>query len=101
MIDDIATISTNNDKELGKLIADAFRAVGETGIVTMEPSEGGTTEVEIVEGVEYEKGFSHAEFITDKEKSIAELENALVLLMDSKSRFNKANTTSVRACYKR
>ena len=84
MIDDIATISTNNDKELGVLIADAFRSVGETGIVTMEPSEGGTTEVEIVEGVEYEKGFSHGEFITDKEKSIAELDNALVLLMDSK-----------------
>ena len=56
MIDDIATISTNNDKELGKLIADAFRAVGETGVVTMEPSDAGVTEVEIVEGVEYNKG---------------------------------------------
>ena len=84
MIDDIATISTNNDKELGKLIADAFRSVGQTGVVTMEPSEGGLTEVEIVEGVEYEKGFSHGEFITEKDKSIAELDNALVLLMDSK-----------------
>ena len=84
MIDDIATISTNNDKELGKLIADAFRAVGETGVVTMEPSDGGVTKVEIVEGVEYNKGFSHAEFITNKEKNVSELENALVLLMDSK-----------------
>jgi len=84
MIDDIATISTNNDKELGKLIADAFRAVGETGIVTMEPSEGGDTMVEVVEGVEYVKGFCHAEFVTDKEKSISELDNPLVLLMDSK-----------------
>ena len=84
MIDDIATISTNNDKELGKLIADAFRSVGQTGVVTMEPSEGGLTEVEIVEGVEYEKGFSHGEFITDKDKGTAELDNALVLLMDSK-----------------
>ena len=84
MIDDIATISTNNDKELGRLIADAFRSVGQTGVVTMEPSEGGVTEVEIVEGVEYEKGFSHGEFITDKDKGTAELDNALVLLMDSK-----------------
>ena len=84
MIDDIATISTNNDKELGKLIADAFRAVGETGVVTMEPSDGGVTKVEIVEGVEYNRGFSHAEFITNKEKNVSELENALVLLMDSK-----------------
>ena len=84
MIDDIATISTNNDKQLGTLIADAFRAVGETGVVTMEPSDSGVTEVEIVEGVEYHRGFSHGEFITDKEKNIAELDNALVLLMDSK-----------------
>ena len=50
----------------------------------MEPSDGGVTEVEIVEGVEYHKGFSHGEFITDKEKNISELDNALVLLMDSK-----------------
>jgi len=84
MIDDIATISTNNDKELGSLIADAFRSVDETGVVAMEPSEGGVTEVKIVEGVEYMKGFCHGEFITDKEKSTAELENSLVLLMDSR-----------------
>ena len=50
----------------------------------MEPSDGGVTKVEIVEGVEYNKGFSHAEFITNKEKNVSELENALVLLMDSK-----------------
>ena len=66
----------------------------------MEPSDGGVTEVEIVEGVEYEKGFSHAEFITNKEKKYAELENALVLINGFKSRFNKTNTTSTRVCYK-
>ena len=44
----IATISTNNDEKLGKLIGDAFREVGETGVVTMEPTEGGATEIEIV-----------------------------------------------------
>tara|TARA_R110002012_G_scaffold412_5_gene1615 strand:- start:7228 stop:8775 length:1548 start_codon:yes stop_codon:yes gene_type:complete len=84
MIDQIATISTNNDPELGKLIADAFREVGETGVVIMEPSNLGETKVEIVEGVEYYKGFCHGEFITDKEKVTAELENPLILLMDSK-----------------
>jgi len=83
MIDDIATISTNNDKKLGNLIASAFRSVGETGVVAMEPSEG-LTEVKVVEGIEYVKGFSHGEFITDKDKVTAELDNALVLLMDSK-----------------
>ena len=84
MIDQIATISTNNDKELGKLIGDAFREVGETGVVTMEPSEGGITEVEIVEGVEYGKGYTHPNFVTNKEKNTVELDNALVLIMDSK-----------------
>ena len=84
MIDQIATISTNNDKELGKLIGNAFREVGETGVVTMEPSEGGITEVEIVEGVEYGKGYAHPNFVTNKEKNTVELDNALVLIMDSK-----------------
>ena len=56
MIDDIATISTNNDSELGKLIGDAFREVGETGIVTLGVSENGITETEIVDGIEYHKG---------------------------------------------
>ena len=54
MIDQIATIATNNDAELGKLIGEAFREVGETGVVMMEPSSLGETAVEILEGVEYE-----------------------------------------------
>jgi chaperonin GroEL len=84
MIDNIATISTNNDKELGKLIADAFREVGKTGVVTMEGSETGDTEVKIVEGVEYNKGFAHINFTTDKDKSTVDLENPLMLIMESK-----------------
>jgi len=84
MIDQIATISTNNDKELGKLIADAFRSVGETGIVMMESSALGATEVEMVEGVEYEKGYAHANLINNKEKNTVELDNTLVLIMESK-----------------
>jgi chaperonin GroEL len=84
MIDQIATISTNNDKELGKLIGNAFREVGETGVVIMEPSSLGETEVEIVEGVEYNKGVLNPNLITDKEKNICELENPLVLIIDSK-----------------
>ena len=84
MIDDIATISTNNDKKLGKLIGDAFRKVGETGVVTLGVSENGTTEIEIVDGIEYYKGYCHQNFITDQEKATAELENPLVLIMESK-----------------
>ena len=84
MIDDIAAISTNNDKKLGKLIGDAFREVGETGVVTLGVSENGTTEIEIVDGIEYYKGYCHQNFITNQEKATAELENPLVLIMESK-----------------
>ena len=55
-IKQIATISTNNDSELGELIANAFISVGKTGVVIMEPSQHGETKVEVVEGIEYNKG---------------------------------------------
>tara|TARA_B110000444_G_scaffold78997_1_gene74722 strand:- start:1229 stop:2788 length:1560 start_codon:yes stop_codon:yes gene_type:complete len=83
MIDSVATISTNNDPELGKIIGNAFRAVGETGVVMMEPTASATTEVEIVEGVQYEKGLTNSNFITNKESKTAELDNPLVMLVDS------------------
>ena len=84
MIDHIATISTNNDPELGKLIADAFRAVDLTGVVMMEPSAIGKTEIKLVEGAQYEKGLTNRHFITNAESQSAELENPLVLLVESK-----------------
>ena len=83
-IDDIAIISTNNDKELGSIIADAFKKVGDAGLVVMEPSAEGETSVEVVEGVEYNKGLLNPNFITNKETGTAELDNPLVLLIDSK-----------------
>tara|TARA_R100001129_G_scaffold112594_1_gene77523 strand:+ start:97 stop:1638 length:1542 start_codon:yes stop_codon:yes gene_type:complete len=83
-IKEIATISTNNDPELGGLIADAFMAVGKTGVVIMEPSSLGETKIEIVEGVEYDKGLLNQNFITNKENSTCELEKPLVLIVDSK-----------------
>ncbi len=84
MIDNIATISTNNDPYLGKLIADAFRAVDLTGVVMMEPSPVGKTEIKIVEGAQYNKGITNRHFITNVENQSAELENPLVLLVESK-----------------
>jgi len=83
MIDQIATISTNNDSVLGKIIADAFRAVDYTGVVMMETSPNGQTEVEIVDGVQYDKGLTNSHFITNKQSKTAELENPLVLLIES------------------
>ena len=77
MIDQGATISTNNDEYLGKLIGKAFKAVDETGVVIMEPTDNNETYVDIVDGVQYEKGLLNSHFITNKEKKTAELENPL------------------------
>ena len=75
MIDNVATISTNNDKVLGKIIGDAFRAVGDNGVVMMESSTVEETEIEVIEGVQYDKGLVNSNFITDPLKKTAELEN--------------------------
>jgi chaperonin GroEL len=83
MIDNVATISTNNDKVLGKIIGDAFRAVGDNGVVMMEPSTAEETEIEVIEGVQYDKGLVNSNFITDHLKKTAELENPVILILES------------------
>jgi chaperonin GroEL len=83
MLDQVAAISTNNDTELGKVIGDAFKAVDRTGVVMMEPTEDNETSVEIVEGIEYDKGLVNSHFITSKTKRAAELDNPLVLIVES------------------
>ena len=82
-IDQVATISANNDKELGTIIGKAFRLVDETGIVMMETNEQPETEVELIEGVQYDQALKNTHFITNKEKGTAELENPLVLIVES------------------
>ena len=83
MIDQIATISTNNDPVLGEIIANAFRAVDNTGVVMMETASDGITQVEVVDGVQYEKGLKNSHFITNQANKTAELEKPLVLLLES------------------
>ena len=83
MIDNIATISTNNDPVLGKIIANAFRSVGETGIVMMETSSSAETEIEVIEGVQYDKGLVNSNFITNPSKRTSELDNPVVLIIES------------------
>jgi len=82
-IDQVATISANNDKELGKVIGEAFRLVDETGVVMMETNEQPETVVELIEGVQYDQALKNNHFITNKEKGTAELENPLVLIVES------------------
>ena len=83
MLTQVATISTNNDKHLGSIISNAFKSVDNTGVVMMETSPDGKTEFEIVEGVQYNKGITNSHFITNKQSKSAELENPLVLLIES------------------
>jgi chaperonin GroEL len=83
MLDQIATISTNNDPVLGKLVGDAFRSVGNTGIVMMETSSDPECSLQIVEGVQCNMGLTNSHFITNHKNKTAELDNPLVLLIES------------------
>lgn len=83
MIDQVASISANNDKTLGKIIADAFRAAGDNGVVMMESSDSSITEIEIIDGIQYDKGLVNSHFVTNPIKKTAELENAHVLIVES------------------
>ena len=83
MLDQIATISTNNDPELGKLVGDAFRSVGNTGIVMMETSADPECSLQVVEGVQCNMGLTNSHFITNQKNKTAELDNPLVLLVES------------------
>jgi len=83
MLDQIATISTNNDPELGKLVGDAFRSIGNTGIVMMETSADPECSLQVVEGVQCDMGLTNSHFITNQKNKTAELDNPLVLLIES------------------
>ena len=83
MLRSVSSISCNNDKELGEIIAEAYETVGENGIVLMESSETDETYVDVVEGVQFESGLTSPYFVTDKEKNRVELENPLVLIVSS------------------
>ena len=81
-IEQIATVSANNDSVIGKLIADAFQKVGTDGVITVEEAKGIQTSMELVEGMQFDKGFLSAHFVTNTEKMVAELEDPYILLYD-------------------
>ena len=83
-IKQIATISANNDSVIGELIADAFQKVGTDGVITVEESKGIQTSMELVEGMQFDKGFLSAHFVTNTEKMVAELKNPYILLYDGR-----------------
>ena len=83
MINQVATISANNDFILGKIIGEAFESVGNTVIVIMETSANGKTEIEIIDGMQYDKGLTNMHFVTNPSKKTAELEKPYILLVES------------------
>lgn len=80
MIEQIAAVSANNDKEIGKLIADAMKHVKKEGIITVEEAKGIETTIEVVKGLQYDRGYISPYFITNQEKGIAELEDPYILI---------------------
>lgn len=83
-IEQVATISANNDNNIGKLIADAMSKVKKEGVITVEEAKGTETYVEVVEGMQFDRGYISPYFITDADKMEAVLENPLILIYDKK-----------------
>jgi chaperonin GroEL len=83
-IEQVATISANNDNNIGKLIAEAMGKVKKEGVITVEEAKGTETTVEVVEGMQFDRGYISPYFVTDADKMEAILENPLILIYDKK-----------------
>lgn len=84
LLEQVATISANNDDKIGSLLAKAFITVGVNGVITVEESKGTETHVDVVEGMQFDRGYLSPHFITNQERSSVELENPYVLIINSK-----------------
>lgn len=80
----VATISANSDSEIGQKIADAMDKVGKEGVITVQEAKGLNTEIDVVEGMQFDQGFMSPYFVTNSEKMLAELENAQILVSEKK-----------------
>ena len=83
-IEQVATISANNDPEIGKLIADAMRRVSKDGVITIEEAKGTETSIGVVEGMQFDRGYLSAYFVTDTEKMECVMDNPYILIFDKK-----------------
>src|SRR6201988_2419779 len=80
----VGTISANGDREIGQMIADAMKKVGNEGVITVEEATSLATELEVVEGMQFDRGYLSAYFITNVEKMVAELDSPYILLHEKK-----------------
>ncbi|OUJ13676.1 chaperonin GroEL [Acetobacter sp. DsW_063] len=80
----VATISANGEAEIGRIISEAVQKVGEDGVITVEEAKGFETELDVVEGLQFDRGYISPYFVTNTEKLIADLENPYVLIYDKK-----------------
>ena len=83
-IEQVATVSANNDTEIGSLIAKAMAKVKKEGVITVEEAKGTDTTVEVVEGMQFDRGYLSPYFVTNTEKMITEMENPYILIFDKK-----------------
>ncbi len=83
-IKQVASISSNNDETIGDLIAEAFKKVGKEGVITVEEAKGTDTYVDVVEGMQFDRGYLSPYFVTNSEKMITELDSPYILLFDKK-----------------
>ena len=80
----VGTISANGDAEIGKMLANAFEKVGKEGVITIEEAKSFKTELDVVEGMQFDRGYVSPYFVTNSEKMVAELENPYIFLYDKK-----------------
>ena len=83
-IEQVATVSANNDPEIGKLIADAMRKVSKDGVITIEESKSRDTHINVVEGMQFDRGYLSGYFVTDADKMECVMENPYILIYDKK-----------------
>ena len=85
-IEQVATVSANNDAEIGKLLADAMRKVSKDGVITIEESKSRDTNIGVVEGMQFDRGYLSGYFMTDADKMECVMDNPYILLYDKKDR---------------